>query len=284
MYERGCVKNLFQRSLDEKSTPTIPEGNTLSQYKSLIAEEAVNFRILQGTMVWLDVISAITAGTAPRLLFHHSRVIGPTSEDKLEDLMGCKNWVMLQIGRIAALHQQKIQALQQENLDCTEIEQVSHDISKGIQCGLNRESVASINISGTASASELSTVSDSSTLITHIFAYMALVYLHLVIHGFQNLEILETTTSKALRMLQTQILPSHFPALVCPLYFFGSVAAQGDEELFRNIFTCAPLLDPVLKHRKRILPLLEDVWLKRRLTHGLSWEDSLVLAKDVLLV
>lgn len=127
-------------------------------------------------------------------------------------------------------------------------------------------------------------MSDPPTLVIHIFAYMASLYLHLVTHGFQKLEALDATISGAKRMLQTQISIHLLPALVSPLYIIGSVARQGDEQFFRNIFSSPPLLDPLLKHRGRILPILEEIWSRRQTTPGFAWKDSLELTYDILLL
>jgi hypothetical protein len=43
-----------------------------------------------GTIIWLDIVASITAGTAPVLLSYHSGVIASSSQTKLEDIMGCR--------------------------------------------------------------------------------------------------------------------------------------------------------------------------------------------------
>jgi hypothetical protein len=269
MYQRGYKENLAHFGLAEKSRTILFEDLPVSEYEPVVAEEVVNFRFLAGTMIWLDITSSITAGTAPHLLPHHFSIFASNSQTRLEDIMGCKNWAMFQIGRIAALHEHKTQALQQGRFDCTEFEQTVGDITREIQCGLTQEALGG---------------SDPSTLVTHIFAYMASLYLHLVIHGSQKLEVLDTTISGAMKMLQTQISIHLLPALVSPLYVIGSAARPGDEQFFRNIFSSPPLLDPVLKHRGRILPILEEIWSRRQTTPGFAWKDSLELTSDILLL
>ena len=156
MYQQGYTENLVRVGLAEKSRTILFEDLSLSEYEPVVAEEAVNFRFLAGTMVWLDIISSITAGTAPHLLPHQFSVFASNSQTKLEDIMGCKNWVMLQIGRIAALHEYKTQALQQGRFDCTEFEQTVGDITREIQCDLTQGVLEG---------------SDPSTLVTHFCLY-----------------------------------------------------------------------------------------------------------------
>jgi C6 transcription factor Pro1 len=250
-----------------------------------VAQEVVSFRFMGGTIIYLDIIASITTGTVPRLLSYHPGVIASNSQTKLENIMGCKNWVMVQIGRIAALHGHEKHALQLGRFDHAAFNQTADSIGKEIESGLARGALGCLNISEGDFPGLRSTVPDQITLTTQIFAYMASVYLHLVIHGFQRLEILDTTISGAMKMLQTQI-PSHLlPALVCPLYLIECVAGQGDEQqFFRNTYSSSPFLDPLLlEHRGRISPILEEIWSRRRTIPVLAWDDILKLTHDLLL-
>lgn len=284
MYLQGIKNNLANFGLAEKSTTIIIEDLSLLEYDPVVVEEVVSFRFLGGALIWLDITSSITLGTSPYLLPHHFSVLASNSLTKLEDIMGCKNWVMLQIGRITALHEYKAQALQQEYFDCTKFKQTASDISREINHGLTEEALEDINISERDLTTIFNTASDSHTPITHIFAYMAFIYLHLVIHGFQRLEELDTTLTGAMRILQTRISKHLLPTLISPLYIIGSVAGPGDKQFFRNIFTSPPLLDPSLKHRESILPILEEIWNRRKSTPGFDWKDSLELTNDILLL
>ncbi|ELR04433.1 hypothetical protein VC83_02185 [Pseudogymnoascus destructans] len=57
------------------------------------------------------------------------------SQTQLKDIMGCKNWVMLQIGRIAVLHADKLQALRQGHFNCVGFKQTIIDIHGFQQLG-----------------------------------------------------------------------------------------------------------------------------------------------------
>jgi C6 transcription factor Pro1 len=284
MYQLGYKQNLVYFNLAEKSRTILCEDLPLSEDEPTVTREVMSFRFLGSTMIWLDITSSITTGMTPYLLSRHSSALAPSSQIKLENIMGCKNWVMLQIGRISALHERKTQALRQGNLNCAELEPIVVDISKEIQYGLCQEAWEKFNISELNPAKDFNTISDPTELVTNVFTSMAFIYLQLVIQGFQNLEILDVTISAAIGILQTQI-PTHLlPALVAPLYVIGCVAKQEDEQFFQKIFSSLPLLDPLLKHRGRILPILQEIWEKRRTTPGYSWEDSLELAHNILLV
>jgi hypothetical protein len=248
-----------------------------------VAEQVVNFRFLSGTLIWLDITCSITTGTAPYTLPYHSRVLAPTSQTKLEEIMGCKNWAMLQIGRIAALHEHKTQALFEGQFDSTEFEEVASNISREIECGLAQEALEGFNISEWNFETTSNAMSDPPTPVTQIFTYMASLYLHLVTHGFQKMEVLDTTISEAMRTLRTHIPKHLLPTLVSTIYIIGSDAREEDEQFFRDIFSSPPLLDPLLKNRGRILQMLEEIWRRRKITDAVTWKDNLELTHDVLL-
>jgi hypothetical protein len=289
MYQRGHKQNPGHFGMNDKPMTVTYEDLPISGQEATDAEQIATFKFLGGTLMWLDIISAITSGTAPFLLSYHSSVLASDSQTQLENTMGCQNWIMLQIGRIAALHEHKMQTLQQGQFDCAEFEQAAGDITREIQYGLTQGALEDFNISdcdpaATFCAASSNTVSDPTLLITHSFAYVATIYLHLVTHGFQNLELQEAVISAAVRMFQTEISSQLLPALVAPLFVIGSVIKREDEQYFRGIFSSPALSDPSLKHRGRILQILEEIWSRRRNAPGLSWNDIVERTSDILLL
>jgi C6 transcription factor Pro1 len=284
MYQRCNEGNMSAIGLAEKSRAILYENLPLTEYEAEITEEIVNTRFVFGTLIWLDIFSSITAGTTPHLLFYHASALALTSQIKLEVIMGCKNSVMVQMGRIAALFGQKCEAIQQGPFDCSSLEQTVVDIDRDIQCGLTQGALETFNISGTASATTFNMTSDPSILITRMFLHAASIYLHLVVQGFQNLELLDTTISEVMTMLKTQTSVQILQALICPIFFIACAAKQDDEPFFRNAFSSPPLLDPSLKHRGKILPILDQIWTGRRTILGFGWEDCVELTKDILLI
>lgn len=247
-----------------------------------VAQEVVTFRFISSTVTWLDIISSIATGTTPHLLSHHSGVLAADSQTNLVKIMGCQNWAMLQIGRISALHERKIHALQQQHLDCTEFQEIVNDIDRE----LTRRALQDFNIAENTLCTMLHPPLDPPLLITHVFAYTASIYLHLVVHGFSRLDLLDTIIAAAMRFLQTMTQPHLLPAMICPLYIIGCVARHHDEQnYFRAVFSSPPVLEPLFEHRKRILPILEEVWRRRRLTSTeFVWRDAVELTQDILLV
>ncbi|KAF7546922.1 hypothetical protein G7Z17_g8082 [Cylindrodendrum hubeiense] len=284
MYQEAHLQSFTNLRLAEESRRILRTETPLPQDESVVGNEVMTLRFFRGTIIWLDITASITAGTSPSLFPSHISIIGPQSQTRLETIMGCKNWVMVRIGRIAALHEQKCQAVQQGIFSATEFGQTAKDIGKDLQRDDAQAAMESLNICETHDTAGLDAKSDPPTLVTRLFAMMAPIYLHLITHGYQNLELAQTHLSETMEMLQSQSLQQVLPALVCPLFVIGSAASQSEEQVFRDIFSSPPLLDPWPQHRGRILPILEDIWRTRRLKTTFTWEDSLDLAQNILLI
>jgi hypothetical protein len=136
MYLRGYGEKLTPFNLSGESTRILRDDLPLPESRAKVTEEVTAFRFLSGTMVWLDIISSITAGKSPGLLSYYPSIITSNSQTKLEEIMGCKNWVMLQIGHISALYEQQTQTGLSGDVTNMESEQAMDDIMRQIWYGL----------------------------------------------------------------------------------------------------------------------------------------------------
>jgi hypothetical protein len=105
-----------------------------------------------------------------------------------------------------------------------EFQQAVIDIGHDIEYGLTGEALGDFGITPGASCGLKNTPPDPITLTTRMFAWMAVVYLHLVTHGFKDLQRLETPITSSLELLRTQIPTQIIPALVAPLFIIGCAA------------------------------------------------------------
>lgn len=290
---------MFQRSYEdsdgshfaskEESKKIIRENlplrnNDLIAGDSVVADEVTHYRFLTSTLIWLDIISSITRGKGPELFFHHARIISSNSEIRLEYIMGCKNWVMLQISRITNLHSRILQAHQELTFDCAGFIETAGDIDKEIQSGVTQEAFTCFNISDHDYSQSQNAISEPTQVITYIFACMASIYLHLVTQGFHNLDVVDHSVTAAMTMLQTQGPAQILPALVSPLFVIGCVAREEHKSFFRLTFSSWPLLDPILKYRGRISNILEDIWSRRISDPLFDWKACVELTGDILLL
>jgi hypothetical protein len=286
---RGICLQVYKDNFAERIGLTEPTRQNLhkdrlvSNQDPAVAQDILCFRFLSGTTIWLDIISSITTGKAPVLLPYLSSILASDSQIKLGDIMGCKNCVMLQIGRIATQYEHKSRDKQTGQFDSIEFKQTTCDIKLEIERSLSQGAFADLDHPEQNSTDVPHTSPNPpimQKLVTCVFAQMALVYLHLVTHGFQELESLGSDISETMGLLQTRVAKHVLPALISPLFIIGAVARQVDEQFFRDIFSSLPLLDPRLKHRGRILPILELIWERRQTALPFRWQDCLFFKLD----
>jgi hypothetical protein len=253
-------------------------------------QEVATFRFLSVTVAWLDIISAITAGTAPRLLPSYAdETVWKCPQIKFENYIGCKVSVLIQIGRISALHEHKTNAMAQDQPMNISFEETVSDISREIQAGLNQMALEGLCFAEGGPSENPSTSTmrplavDDRTIVTNVYTYMASIYLHLVTYGFQQMELISSNICAALGMIHAHV-PTHLlPSLVCPLFVIGCVAPQEEAmAFFRHIFSSPPVLDALFEHRMKLLPVLEETWRRRETTDNLSWAQVLELTPNIL--
>lgn len=281
VFRKPCKDRWATPGLVEPSTTLISKAKP-AEHNLPVSEETVVFRFLSAVVLWLDIISCITTGRSPRLLSVHSDTLSPSSQIRLENIMGCENWVVLQMGRIAALQEYKTQA----SHNAADFNNRADTISKELRHHLTQGFLDSIRITNSNPAAP-KPVEASPTLVTRIYALGAFIYLHVVASGFQTqTEELSTTVWEAMALLRTLFPANSIHAIVCPLYIIGSVVrSDKDKDFFRIVFSKPPLLVPSLAHRNTILPLLEDIWRMRETSvSGWTWEDSLRLSNHNLLL
>ncbi|CAD6441708.1 d1d0f868-bc7f-4041-9282-0bd0376a3ad6 [Sclerotinia trifoliorum] len=251
-------------------------------------ETSIIFLFLSGVIMWLDIVSCLSTGKSPQLLDLHLIVLGVKPQIKLEKIMGCKNWVMTEIGRIAELHESKRNGLQNGTFDAHSFKTQADDIRQTIRRGQNEQFLSELRITSPNSTSHVNSPIGPHEIITRMFTRGAHIYLELVVGGFKWVE--ENSDFCVIVDEVTMILPNLprgdlLRAMVCPLYIFGCVAKAEDRDIFRNIFSSLPLNDPFMHHRATILPLLEKVWfLRDNHSNDVSWECVLQLSEDKIIL
>lgn len=284
MYHRILNERLTLTQLGLTETAETIINNGLPEYNQgpIVRDEVMAFRFLSGTVFWLDIVSAITAGKAPKMLPHHS-LIADSDHINLEKIMGCRNWVMVKLGLIAGLHEKKTISQQQGVFDNNEFDSEVCSLKRDIEGLIAQDQLEGLCFNDAGSCVSFNPAYPPS-VVTRAFSYMALVYLHLVGHGFENLDAVDSTANEAIRFLQTSLTAQTLPALVCPLFVIACVSCETTKEYFRNAFSHLTQLDPSYGHRGMIGPVLEEVWKRRCGTPGFSWSDIVELTRDLLLI
>lgn len=243
-------------------------------------EQKAIFRFMGGVILWLDTISSITMGTSPALLEYHAHALSNASHIKMENIIGCSNWVLLQIGRISSLHELKVHIASNGCPNTADWQTQAGDIRARLQEGLTEMCLTNLTLDQPVPTTF------GSPFITRMFGFAAATYLYLVTNAFDmNDEMLNLLRTEAMMVLRTQVPAEMMHTIIFPLFIVGCIASVDEQPFFRYVLSSTPVLDPSLEHRGKILPLLERIWQRREMIGSLlSWEDSLKLADQNLLL
>lgn len=277
LFKHVYTRDLINIGLSDQSRSILMGREELQNHSPGVREEVLGFRTIAGSIVWLDIIFSVTSGEAPSSwpdpLFSNDSAC----QVRLQDIMGCQNWVMIQIGRIAEFHKQMTQASEHK---CDEYMQIVEAIHNDIQIGL----------ANTGSPELISPLIDIDSpgpdlvvLITYLYAQTALIYLHLILHGFKDFQHVRAPIAIVTNYARRGITPKLRPALVLPFYICGSVVDEGGRDLFRSVLSSPPLANPSLQHRPRVLRALEEIWSQRQSMPAYTWHDCLIASSDILL-
>lgn len=282
MHLRGAIE-MFRSTMKEERSHARHTEEALAILRSSIPLEGEAadlcgnvsaIRFMSSAVLWLDIIGSITEGTEPRLLSMHGLDLGTESGIRLEEVMGCQNAVMTQIARVAAL-----QATTIRTGSFSECDLEVADIREAL-CQAKQQATALMceTYEPQRKASEI------IAKVTQFFSHAAGIYLHLTAIGFRDSYTLQQITADAMTFVRTQINTDFISGLVCPLFIMGcAVDSHNDQELFRRTFSSHQFLNPLFKHRTKLLPILEDVW-NERWREGYSWSNVVQLSRDILLI
>ncbi|KAK5694483.1 hypothetical protein LTR97_009073 [Elasticomyces elasticus] len=261
------------------------------------AEEAA-FRFSSALLMFDDIIASTTLQQPPQLYDLHQSLLAAETAIDLKAAVGCENWVLLQIGRIAALDANKQQCKRAGNLDIVELVQSAMPIKASIEANLARletgptpSSQDTGNLLDALAAGHLRqpgtpSVDCQTSLINNIWAHAAILYLSVVVSGWQPASgEIRHHVQKAVDLL-ARVSPRALLRAVCwPLCVVGCLAEPGQENQLRALVQALQPLS-LFGTLYKALEIMEAVWQNRDSTfaadHDLaacfrSHNDSLVL-------
>ena len=240
------------------------------------AEQAA-FRFSSALLIFDDIIAGTALQEQPKLYgYHHSllaSINGRVPSIDLEPVIGCQNWVLLQIGEIATLDTWKQRCKRAGNLDVMELVQRAAIIKESLEIHLTRletdpiipQEVNSIfSVLGADSCQQSRAPARQSSIITRIWAHAARLYLFVVVSGWQpaNADV-RHHINRILELLMNQLSP---PALlrtvVWPFCVAGCLAEPAQEPLFRGLVD-AMQPPSVFGTVRKALDIMEHVWANR---------------------
>jgi hypothetical protein len=271
----GDPSQINDKSLDkqDKSEAELP----------LLRVHSVNNSILElfsGIILWADILSCASTGAEPQ----HSDLCraaleGEDPKIRLENLMGCENWVMLVIRDIAALKVFKENTPDLPNHN-KEVQERADAIKRRLDIGLQRKGRTYIEITaGKRIPSPLHEVDIIGT--TLIFALSSLIYLEVTLHGSgpathpRIQQLLFRWTLNFGFLPDTRLLPS----VAWPVCIAGCMAMTASQQHFfrEEVVGCEGVRrrggDGTLR---RALEVMERCWEgRRREGNGWDWERAM---------
>ncbi|CAO2657711.1 Nn.00g038370.m01.CDS01 [Neocucurbitaria sp. VM-36] len=236
------------------------------------------FRFSSALLVLDDIIASTVLQEPPKLYEYHRSLLGDFDDTepiiKLEAIVGCQNWVLLQIGEIAMLDVWKQQCKQAELLDVMELVRRAAVIKTTLEAHLTQletipmqasnDNCSVLDVFTTDHGQYRRTIANQSTLVTRVWAHAALIYLFVVVSGWQPAsDDIRYHVSRIVELLMHQISP---PALlrgmVWPFCVAGCLAEPLHEVHFRGMVEA---LQPpgVFGTVRKALQIMDNVWRNR---------------------
>lgn len=248
-----------------------------SQYDQIPSAEQAAFQFSSSLLILDDIIASTVLQEKPTLYEYHRDLLGSfngiTPPVNLETTVGCQNWVMLQIGEIAALDAWKQQCKRTGNLDVMELVRRATSIKDELEMGLTRlqNEPAIVSMEGinllhvlTAGFSHTKASVSQSSLVIRVWAHAALLYLFVVVSGWQPASVdVRYHVGQIIELLSREILPPELlHTMVWPFCVAGCLAEPALEEHLRGMVEA---LQPpsVFGTVRKALEIMENVWKSR---------------------
>jgi len=241
------------------------------------AEQAA-FRFSSALVILDDIIASTALQEQPRLYEYHRSLLGDIDSTdapiNLEVVVGCKNWALQHIGEIAVLDAWKQRCKRAGTLDVMELVHRATAIKESLVAHLTqletdppivpKESSSLLDVFTAENDQQSKTPAGQSSLVTRVWAHAALVYLFVVVSGWQPASVdVRYHVGRIVELLTHQISP---PALlrtmVWPFCVAGCLAEPAQEAHLRGMVEA---LQPasVFGTVRKALEIMENVWRNR---------------------
>ena len=242
------------------------------------AEQAA-FRFSSALLILDDIVASTVLQVQPRLYEYHRSLLGETDGTSapldLEAVVGCQNWALLHIGDIAALDAWKQQCKRAGNLDVMDLVHRATAIKISVEVQLTRLE-ANQAFNSTKGGSMLSIfesnfdgqqskpLTGQSSLVTRVWAHAALIYLFVVVSGWQPGSIdVRYHVSRIIELLTRQMSPPELlRTIVWPFCVAGCLAQPEQEASLQRM---AEALQPPGAYGtvRKALEIMDNVWQSR---------------------
>ena len=244
-----------------------------SQQNGAWSSDQAAFRFYSALLLADDVIASTCTGNPPRLLEYHAPLLtngGPPNEKPsldLKDFIGCENWVMLQIGEIAALDAWKRSVKRVGQLDMMELVARASTIKQALlgdlvclDAAANTPQNNWLDLFSVHNGQLPPMPGGCSAFVTRVWAHAALLYLSVVVSGWQPGSAgIRDNVVRTLALLEQMPAPELLRTMVWPFCIVGCLAEREEECRLR---TMADALVPrrLFGGARKALEIMENTW------------------------
>ncbi|GAB0137219.1 hypothetical protein EsDP_00005495 [Epichloe bromicola] len=263
------------------------------------------FRFFTATLLYFDIISSVTLGSAPRLTHYQDDIMPypgafnrsiepvPAGPLAMDEFFGLPNWVVQLLGNVAALESWKRLQKQVGSLSANELVSRGKVLSDGIKSGLEvlerhpnfrcpTQTTFPLLVADPVTGSH----ADEQPVFQMIWLLATLSYLHVVISGWQpSSPEIRWSVSKATHLLSKLPKGTWLRALAWPMCVCGCLSPPEDEPVYRDIAHRLGALQ-VFGTVKEAMEVMERVWYMRGQIDE-SWDVARclnVLGHGILLI
>jgi hypothetical protein len=252
--------------------------NLSPQCMKVPSAEQAAFRFSSTQLILDDIIASTVLQEQPKLYEHHQYLLshfdGTEPSINFEAIIGCQNWALQAIGNIAALDSWKQQRKTSGNLDIMELVSRATVIKESLQSHLMELEMEQGIPSGQSNNFLDTFTADYGhqprlplcqlSLVTRVWAHAALVYLFVVVSGWQpaNADV-RYNVGQIVELLTNQLsLPTLIRTMAWPFCVAGCLAEPVHEASFRQMVE--PLQPTsVFGTVRKALEIMENVWKTR---------------------
>ncbi|CDK29250.1 unnamed protein product [Kuraishia capsulata CBS 1993] len=215
---------------------------------------------LTACIIWMDVSSCGIMGKACGMDSYLHRIVRSKSFVPMEELMGCKTEVFIQLNEVAKLHDWKRRLQAKNSLSVTQLIERGSHIQKTLGLALRETAPNDPLIDST----------------TKLFALAILVYLSGVISGFSpaNPDIMEAV-DEAISLMR-RIPQNYYRGNVFPICVFGSMCDRKYYGFFLDLFI-GGAMDVSFGNTAVTLKIIQRTWELRDANSDkrlISWFDA----------
>ncbi|RFU78095.1 c6 zink-finger pro1a [Trichoderma arundinaceum] len=293
----------FESVLQAMDKPSIFNGLNLGFF--VWNNDQAAFRFFTSFLLYADTMASIQLGRPSQLPKQYYNMTASLEESivsnglsqhmlETETHIGCHGWVLTILGEISTLEIAKRSAQHEGGYCPTELIRGSHELMGRLQLGMAKidASVQSELLTTQQSVTRPFEQQDKSqskklSLVTKIWLHAAIIYLSVVVDGWQlcNPRIRDNANSllTILDILPQQLLVR---SIMWPLCIFGFVALPEQEHTYRNILSALGPLQ-ALGPASQAFRNMERVWHARDRSNKDTWgiyDCFQILGSEILFI